>query len=48
MNIGVPDLSKKSYMKKTIPYKKFKNLRPHKNEKIRAKSDIAVAIIGKR
>ena len=32
MNVGVPDLSKKSYLRKTVPFKKFKNLKSHKNK----------------
>ena len=34
MNAGVPDLSKKSYLRNTALFKKFKSLRYH-NKKIR-------------
>ena len=30
MNVGVPDLYKKSYLRKNFPFKKFKSLRFHK------------------
>ncbi len=37
MNVGVTDLSKKSYLRKTALFKKLKSLRSHKNEEIRVK-----------
>jgi DNA topoisomerase IB len=40
MNVGVPNLSKKIYLSKTVFFKKFKNKRSHKkSEEIRAKSE---------
>ncbi len=32
MNVVVPDLSKKNYLRKNVPFKKFKSLRSHKNK----------------
>ncbi len=41
MNVGLPDLPKKSYLRKTVLFRKFKSLRSHKTKpkKIRAKSE---------
>jgi hypothetical protein len=32
MNVGLLDLPKKSYLNKTVLFRKFKSLRPHKTQ----------------